>query len=541
MQITQFKNEPLLDFSDPEVRKRVGAALADAKAVLRESLMFTPVIDGRHVYTSQFFYARNPSDASEVLGLVHLASVEIAEQAVQVALKALSRWRAKTPEERGLVLMKAAEIMSARREFFIALMMLEVGKNRHEADGEAAEAIDMLRWYGIYAPYLARFGNETLVQPKGEKNTLALEPLGIGVSIQPWNFPLAISVGPTAAGLVMGNAMIYKPSKQSSMIGFYIVNCLHEAGIPPGVLAYLPGNGAEIGNYLVAHPRVSFVTFTGSTEVAANIERIVAQFNTEEIYKLPPAERRRKRIAALETGGKGAIIVDSDADLDEAVVGVAESAFSFQGQKCSACTRVIVHKDVFQSFMRRLAERIKSTPIGSPEDARNVLGPVIDKSAHKRIMDTAEKGRDEGIVLAAGTLDPAIEGKGYFVAPLVLGSIPAESPLAQEEIFGPILLAFSFSDFEEAIALANGTSYGLTLGIYSRNPKHIALAGERLDAGNIYINRKITGAVVGRQPFGGRKMSGDGTKAGGWDYLLRFTQQKCVSENTARRGYALDT
>ena len=551
--IPDFTNEPLSDFSDPELRvwDKIGDALHFARAMVLGQTY--PVIAGNYECRSNTLITRrNPSHTDEIIGHVSLSrpcDIDRGIHALETG-KTLKQWMRASYAERGAHLMRVAEKFRERRFFFVALMMLEVGKSAPEADAEVSEAIDLIRWYALYAPFLEEFSNKTLHSPRGEKNSAAYipaHPFPICASIQPWNFPLAISVGPAAAALVSGYAVLYKPSEQSSITGYHIARTFYEAGIPRELFQFFPGYG-DTGSYLVRHPSVSAVAFTGSNKVRQDIQRAIAEFNTSGLSHIPPRERHEKRSLALESGGKNAIIVDSDADFDDAVVGVCDSAFGFSGQKCSACSRLIVVDDKgedgkrYETFMKRLSERVKSLHVGSPEDPKNKVGPLVDEEAVAKFRSYVAHAHNEGCRLVAeGSISDSTERRGYFVPPAIFDHVGFSSRLAQEEVFGPLLSVFCVSTFQGALSLANDTEFALTAGVYSRSPKHIECAKEGLRAGNIYVNRKITGAQVGRQPFGGFGMSGNGTKAGGWDYLLSFFPvSKVVTENTMRRGIPLE-
>lgn len=534
-----FKNVSLLDFASPETRASVESALHSVRTSVVGNT-YSPIIGGVEMSSTDTFVRCNPASFKEVIGTISMAGIKDANRAVTIAESTQPEWARRDQSERSDVLRKAAGLLEGKRFFFLALMILETGKNREDADGEIAEAIDFLRYYAAVASWLPEHENSVLVDVLGEQNSLFYRPLGIGVSIQPWNFPLAISIGPAVAALVMGNAVLYKPARESSIIGYFMTKLLHEAGVPSGVLQCLPGSGSVIGNHLVSHPRVRFVAFTGSQEVGQSIEDAVHLFNKETIHALAPEQRHKKSIATLETGGKGAIYVDADADLDEAILGVTESAFVFQGQKCSACSRLFVHTDVYDEVVARLTNRIMSLSIGSPERGGFQMGPVIGAEAHERLMGCIATAAQEGEILARGEISPNIADKGFFVPPVLVGELPHDSQTAQSELFGPILSIFRVENLDEAITLVNSTQYGLTAGIFSRNEDHLLRFAQEVDAGNIYTNKKITGAVVARQPFGGMKMSGNGTKAGDWAYLLRFVHRISISRNEARRGHAIN-
>lgn len=520
-----FKNEPLLNFENGEVRSLLERELMRVRSALGRT--YYPIINGKKVTSGDVFVRENPSKKDEVLGKIVMTNTTHADMAVASATIGQRSWRDVSIKDRAEILLNAARLMREKRYFFIALMMLEVGKDRQEADGEFAEAVDFLEYYAERAPWIIEIAQDSILNPRGEENTLIAIPKGVGVSIQPWNFPLAISMGPMVAALVTGNAVIYKPSRESSIIGFHLTQVLHEAGIPKGVLHYLPGSGRTVGEHLIKHKDVQFIAFTGSLEVGMAIKQEVAS--------------RKTAIAAMELGGKGVMYIDSDADLNKAVIAVTDSAFGFQGQKCSACSRLLVHEDIYDKFISRLINRIVSLDIDSPENDSVQMGPVVSSGAFAQIQEYIEIAEEEGTILVQGKIPSNIEGRGYFIPPTLVGEISHDSRIAQEEIFGPVLAVFRVKDLDEAIELANGTQYGLTAGIFSRNDAHKKQFVREVEAGNIYINQKITGAIVGRQPFAGLKMSGDGTKAGGPFYLLQFVDWKSVSEDTTCFGYALNT
>lgn len=523
-----FTNEPPLDFAE----QRHNETIETNCAYVEQSVLgraFGALIAGNLVYSSQWFERENPSCVNQRVGRITACGPRQAEAAVRSARNAQPEWAAKSVRQRAEILLNAANILRQRRYFFIALMMYEVGKPRAEADAEVCEAIDFLECYARAAVWIAEdLDPATFVRFPGEENTRSFEPLGVGVSIQPWNFPLAISAGPAAAALVTGNAVLYKPAEQSSVIGYYLSCLFHEAGVPPEVFHFLPGYGEKVGEYLVRHPDTDFVVFTGSAEVGKEIEFAVAQHNYEQNGK-------KKSVAAVETGGKNALIVDASADLDAAVVDTSNSAFGFAGQKCSALSRVIVHEAVYEEFVERLASRVRDIPVGPPQEAKHLLGPVIDRDAYDNVLAYQHLAHHEGTVKERA---PWTHPEGHFVPPALITDVSPRGRLAQEEIFGPVLVALKARSFEEALEVANDTQYGLTGGIHSRNPRNIERAKREVVCGNFYVNRKITGSVVEQQPFGGVKLSGNGQQAGAWDYLLNFVNRKTISENIVRRGYA---
>jgi RHH-type proline utilization regulon transcriptional repressor/proline dehydrogenase/delta 1-pyrroline-5-carboxylate dehydrogenase len=484
-------------------------------------------IGGRDVWTDHNIVSVNPAKPEEVVGLVSYASIEQAENAIDAARLAWSQWRNTPVEKRAEYLFQAAEEIRKRRFELMALEVYEVGKTWSEADGDLSEAIDHLEYYGREMIRLNRVDLPRHWHYPGEDNEYYYEGRGVVALISPWNFPLAIPAGMVSAALVTGNCVIFKPSSLAPVLGWRLVDIFRSAGLPSGVLSLVPGSGYEIGELLVSHPRLDTVAFTGSMEVGLRIVNLsgrtphLGQFNV-------------KRVIA-DMGGKNAIIVDETADLDEAVKGVIESAFSFQGQKCSACSRAIVVGEAYEEFCERLKQAAESIVIGPPEDPGVFMGPVIDEGAVQKIKGYIELGEKEAKTLLVRYVDV---GDGYFVGPAIFTDVSPDSRLAQEEIFGPVLVVMRTPDLDGALEIANGTPYALTGGIFSRSPANIEKAKDNFRVGNLYINRKITGALVGRQPFGGFGMSGIGYKAGGPDYLPQFMNAKSVSENTLRRGFA---
>jgi len=477
------------------------------------------------VSTAREIVSTNPARPTEVVGRLASAGREEAEQAVQAARNALPAWRAAPASERASVLRRAAALMEAERDDLAALEVFEVGKNWREADADVCESIDYLLYYSDEMERLA--GPRRLGTLPGEANAYFYESKGVAIIIPPWNFPLAICTGMTAAALVTGNTAIVKPASQSPVIAAAFTDLLRRAGLPDGVVNFLPGPGAEVGEWLVTHPGVHLIAFTGSREVGCRINRLAAD--------LAPGQRHLKKVIA-EMGGKNAVIVDSDADLDEAVLGVVHSAFGYQGQKCSACSRAIVLAPVYERFIARLVEATRSLTIGPPEAPEHFMGPVIDEQARQKILRYIEIGTSEAAL--ALPPDMAFPNEGYFVAPTIFTEVSPEAVIAHEEIFGPVLAVIRANDFEQALALALDVDYALTGGVYSRLPAHLEHARRAFRVGNLYLNRKITGAIVGRQPFGGFNLSGIGSKAGGPDYLLQFVNPRTVTENTLRRGFA---
>ncbi len=518
-----FRNEPLLDFSLEENRRRMQDSLREVKGGF--SIRHPLIIAGEEFVTPAEIRSVNPADTREVVGIVSAATSKEADLAVASARSAWNAWKKTPPDTRAGYLFAAAGEMRKERFDLAALEVYEVGKTWKDADGDVAEAIDYLEYYGMQMKRLA--APPYLGDYPGEQNEYGYVPRGIGVVISPWNFPLAIATGMVSASLVTGNCVIFKPSGLSPVIGAHLCRIFGRAGLPPGVLQFLPGPGGEVGAHLAAHPGVDFIAFTGSKEVGLRIVQLAGETR--------PGQRNVKKVIA-EMGGKNAVIVDETADLDEAVRGVLESSLGFQGQKCSACSRVIIVGDAFDPFCSRLTDAMESIRIGPPERPDTFMGPVIDDNALKKIRGYIEQGSREATVLLSREASMA----GHFIGPAIFTGLHEGSSLLQEEIFGPVLSVLRAGDMDEAIRIANSVPYALTGGIFSRSPGSIRKAREDFRAGNLYINRKITGALVGRQPFGGFGMSGVGTKAGGPDYLLHFMHPRSVSENTLRRGFAPD-
>lgn len=517
-----FTNEPHADFSTEEAREAMKVALAEVKRQLGRS--YPLVIDAKSVEVAATFDSINPSHQREVVGRCARAGIDDAKAAIAAAKNALPGWRNIAPQERAAFLRRAAEVMRRRRFELAAWQVYECAKQWREADADVAEAIDFCDYYALEMERLAR--PQAVILP-GEDNDYFYEPRGVVVVIAPWNFPLAILCGMTTAALVTGNTVIMKPAEQSTVIGAKLMEVFQEIGLPSGVVNHLSGAGEEIGPTLVEHPDVSMIAFTGSQNVGMLINRQAAE---------NPGYDQVKRVLA-EMGGKNAIIIDADADLDEAVQAVVTSAFGYQGQKCSACSRAIVLASVYDVFLHRLVEATKSLKIAPAEDPGCSVGPVIDAEAKQRILSFIERGKEESRLAFAGNA-PGLEIEGFYVAPHVFADVTPTAVIAQEEIFGPVLAVMKAKDLDHALAIANGTKYALTGGLFSRSPETIRRVKREFQVGNLYINRGTTGALVYRQPFGGFKMSGIGSKAGGPDYLLQFVVPRTITENTMRRGFA---
>lgn len=515
-----FQNAADTDYAIAEQRDRAFAAIQTVRQQLAKT--YLPLIDGEYVETAAKVDSLNPSNPAEVVGHIGLISIEQAEQAIQAAKAAFPAWKKKPARERANILRKAADLMEQRRAELSAWMVLETGKPLHQADPEVSEAIDFCRFYADEMERLDRGVNYDVV---GENNRYHYQPRGISLIISPWNFPLAIPTGMTVASLVTGNCTLLKPAETSSVIAAKIAEILVEAGIPKGVFQYVPGRGSVAGAHMVKHPDVHMITFTGSQEVGCQIYR--------EAAEVQPGQKHLKRVVA-EMGGKNATIVDESADLDQAVQGVVYSAFGYSGQKCSACSRVIVLEPIYDIFVNRLIEAARSLNIGAAENPSTQVGPVIDAAAQNRIQAYIGKGKEEATV----ALEMPAPDKGYFIGPVIFTNVAPTAKIAQEEIFGPVLAVIKAKNFDEALTIANGTNYALTGGLYSRTPSHIQRAQDEFEVGNLYINRHTTGAIVARQPFGGFKLSGVGSKAGGPDYLLQFLEPRHISENIQRQGFA---
>jgi RHH-type proline utilization regulon transcriptional repressor/proline dehydrogenase/delta 1-pyrroline-5-carboxylate dehydrogenase len=515
-----FPNVADTDYAEVEARQEAQKAFENVRQHLGKT--YLPLINGEYQQTQDTVTSVNPSNPTEVIGKIGLLSMDQAEQALQAAKAAFPGWRRTPVRQRGGVLRKAADLMEQRRAELSAWMVLEVGKALREADGEVSEAIDFCRYYADEMERLDQGYNYDIA---GENNRYIYQPRGIALVISPWNFPLAIAMGMTVAALVAGNCTLLKPAETSSVIAAKMAEILVEAGIPKGVFQYVPGKGSTVGAHMVKHPDVHLIAFTGSQEVGCRIYADAAI--------VQPGQKHLKRVIA-EMGGKNAIIVDESADLDQAVAGVVQSAFGYSGQKCSACSRVIVLEPVYDTFVGRLVEATRSLNIGAAESPSTQVGPVIDATARDRIREYIEKGRTEAEV----ALEMPAPDTGYFIGPVIFSGVSPDAKIAQEEIFGPVVAVIRAKDFQEALDIANGTNYALTGGLYSRTPSHINQATAEFEVGNLYINRTTTGAIVARQPFGGFKMSGVGSKAGGPDYLLQFLEPRTITENIQRQGFA---
>jgi RHH-type proline utilization regulon transcriptional repressor/proline dehydrogenase/delta 1-pyrroline-5-carboxylate dehydrogenase len=522
-ELNRFCNEPPTDFTIASERDKMAAALKDLRRKLGQRHPL--IINGKSVATADWQPSLNPANQSEVIGYASQATVAEADSALAAARAAQPAWARTPADERAARLEKVAGLMRRDKASLCALEVLEAGKNWAEADADVAEAIDFCNFYAAVMRDLGRPQRTQMVA--GETNFQHWWPRGVGVIIAPWNFPLAILTGMTAAAIVAGNAVVIKPSDQTPVIGARLMELLVEAGLPPGVANLLTGPGGKIGAHLVAHPQIDFIAFTGSKEVGLKI--------WETAGRTVPGQANLKKVVC-EMGGKNCLIIDSDADMDEAVLGCIASAFGYQGQKCSALSRLIVLADNYDKFLERLVAAAASLRIGPAEIPGNIIGPVINRDAQKHILAMIEDGKKEAKLAWQGSVpdDP----KACYVLPTIFTDVPPNSRLFREEIFGPVLSVTKAKDFDEALLLANDSEFALTGGCYSRSPVNIERVKAGLVCGNLYINRTITGAIVERQPFGGFKMSGGGTKAGGREYLQNFLVPRVITENCLRRGFA---
>jgi 1-pyrroline-5-carboxylate dehydrogenase len=517
MALSKFKNEPLTDFSKPANRKAFEKALALVRKDLGKE--YPLVIGSEELRTDAKLPTTNPSKPSETLALFQKATPALATKAVEVAAAAFEAWKNVPAKKRVDLIVKAAREMRKRKHEFSAVMVLEVGKTWPEADADTAEAIDFMEFY---AREMLRFAAPQPVTkiPK-EKNELRYIPLGVGVVVPPWNFPLAIMAGMTLAAVVTGNTVVLKPSSDSPWIAWTFFELMRQVGLPPGVINFVTGSGGAVGDLLVSHPKTRFVSFTGSKEVGIHINELAA--------KVGPGQIWLKRVVA-EMGGKDSIVIDDQTDLPAAAQATIASAFGFQGQKCSAASRAIVVDKVYDRFVELVKEKAKALKVGPAEDPANFMGPVVNRGSEEKILAYIEKGQREGGRLVAGGRKAT--GDGYFIEPTVIADVGPKATIAQEEIFGPVLAIIRAQNFDHALEIANNTEYGLTGGVWTKNRAKIEKAKNVFHVGNFYVNRKITGAMVGVHPFGGFNMSGTDSKAGGRDYLLLFMQAKSISEKT---------
>ncbi len=512
--LPEFRNEPLTDFSNPENKAAMEGAIERIKRELGRE--YPLIIGGERITGLKTFESINPAHKDQVVGKFQKGSRAHVERAIEEAWKAFESWKKQPVEVRAGLLVKAAALMRDRKHEFSAVMVLEVGKSWAEADADTAEAIDFMEFYAREAYRYA--GDQPIVKIASEDNDLVYIPLGVGAVIPPWNFPLAIMCGMTTAAIVTGNCVVMKPSSESPWIAYRFFALLEESGMPPGVVNFLSGSGGEVGDPLIQHPRIRFISFTGSKEVGLHINEEAAKHQKGQLWI--------KRVVA-EMGGKDAIIVDREtANLEEAAAAVVASAFGFQGQKCSACSRVIIDEAIYDRIVPMIVEKTKQLRIDDPTSGNAQVGPVVSEKAFKTIKSYIEKGVKEGRLVAGGEADAK---EGYFIQPTVIADVDPHATIAQEEIFGPVLAVIKAKDFDDALRIANDTQFGLTGAVFTDNEEKLERAREEFFVGNLYLNRKCTGALVGVHPFGGFNMSGTDSKAGGRDYLGLFLQAKAIS------------
>lgn len=516
--LPEFRNEPFTDFSVPENQAAFRAALTKVKSELGRT--YPLVINGRRIESDTVFTSINPARPEEVIGYFAKGDAESVDQAVAAAAAAFKTWQYVAPEERARYLLRVAAEIRRRKHEFSAVMVLEVGKSWFEADADTAETIDFLEYYARQMIRIADASAHLTPYPP-EHLALHYIPLGVGAVIPPWNFPCAIPTGLIAASIVAGNTVVFKPASQSMLCGYKIAEAFWDAGLPSGVLNFVTGPGELLGSRMVEHPQTRFIGFTGSKEVGIEI------FNKASVVQ--PGQLWLKR-TILEMGGKDAVLVDETANLESAAQGIVSGAFGYQGQKCSAGSRAIIVGDVYDQVAGRVVQLAKELSIGPTDESNEIdMGPVIDKDAMQKIMDYIEIGTQEGRLLLGGQPLETPSG-GYFIPPTIFGDVPGDARIAQEEIFGPVLTLIRAHDFDEALTIANSTEYGLTGSLYSQNGERLERARREFHVGNLYLNRKSTGALVGVHPFGGFNMSGTDSKTGGPDYLLLFTQAKSIAE-----------
>ncbi len=520
MEFAGFTNAGDTDYALEEKRSQSQKALDSVKKSLGKT--YFPIINGVELQTEFFADSLNPANFSQVVGKIGLASIEQAELALASAKNAFLGWKKLSATERGNILRRAADIMEERRAELSAWIVLEVGKPVREADGEVSEAIDFCRYY---AKEIERISQPTKRNIPGEDNIYIYRPRGVVLVISPWNFPLAIALGMSAGALAAGNTVILKPAEQASVIGAKIMEVFQAAGMPKGVFNYLPGKGSQVGSHLVKHAEVQVIAFTGSQQVGCQIYA--------DASILQPKQKHMKRVIA-EMGGKNTIIVDESSDLDQAVVAVMNSTFGYAGQKCSACSRVVVLSTIYENFVARLVEATRSLTVGEAELPSTKVSAVIDSKAREKILKYIQVSREVNKIV----LEMEVPNHGYYVSPTIVADVKPDDIISQEEIFGPVLAVLRAESFDEALVIANNTDFALTGGVFSRTPSHIEKAYGEFEVGNLYINRGITGALVDRHPFGGFKLSGVGSKAGGQDYLLQFLEPRSITENTQRQGFA---
>jgi 1-pyrroline-5-carboxylate dehydrogenase len=516
MAIYPYQTEPLTDFSVLQNQAEYQKALQKVEGLMGKN--YPLIIGGRAVETGRVTTSKNPANYKEAVGHIHQAGIKEAEDALNIALSTFETWKKVSPSVRADVLFKTAGIIRRRKHEFSAWMTKESGKPWAEADADTAEAIDFLEYYGRQMLQLESIDNVVLSRRNVERNQYKYIPLGVGAIITPWNFPLAILAGMTSAAIVAGNTVLLKPAMTTQVIAYQFVLALMEAGLPAGVVNFLPGKGSEIGEFIIKHPKIRFISFTGSKEVGIHIY--------EEAAKVHKGQLWLKRVIA-EMGGKDAIVVDNDCDLDLAAESIVKSAFGFSGQKCSACSRAIIHQDVYDQVVAKMIRLTNELTIGDPSHYKHFMGPVNDEKDYLKIMEYVGIAQTEGKIVTGGKGDMS---QGYFIQPTIVIDVDPLSRVMQEEIFGPVLAVCKARDFEDALAIANNTEFGLTGAVISNNRRHLEIAREDFHVGNLYFNRKCTGAIVGYHPFGGFNMSGTDSKAGGPDYLVLHMQGKTISE-----------
>ncbi|WLD93748.1 L-glutamate gamma-semialdehyde dehydrogenase [Alkalihalobacillus sp. AL-G] len=512
--VVPYKHEPFTDFSIKENREAFEEALKKVEKELGKD--YDLIINGEYISTEEKIVSINPANKKEVIGRVSKANQELAEKAMQAADKAFDTWRKVDPVERANILFRAAAEIRRRKHEFSALMVKEAGKPWKEADADTAEAIDFLEYYGRQMIEIKE--GKAIQSRPNEHNQYNYIPLGVGITISPWNFPFAIMAGTTVAPIVSGNTVILKPASATPVIAAWFADIMLQAGVPAGVMNFLPGSGSEVGDYLVDHPRTRFISFTGSRDIGTRI--------WERAAKIQDGQKWLKRVI-VEMGGKDTVLVDKDADLDVAAQSIVFSAYGFAGQKCSAGSRAVVHQDVYDEVLEKAVKITTELNIGEPTDHNTYMGPVIDQGAYDKIMSYIEIGKEEGRLVAGGEGD---DSKGYFIQPTMFADLDPKARLMQEEIFGPVVGFSKARDFDHMLEIANNTEYGLTGALLTNNRDHIARAKEDYQVGNLYFNRGCTGAIVGYHPFGGFNMSGTDSKAGGPDYLIQHMQPKTTSE-----------
>ncbi len=516
METYPYRHEPLTDFTREENYEKYKEGLKIVETDLGKT--YPLVIGGERVKSEETKVSLNPANHEEVVGIIHQASVQDCKKAMAVALSTFETWSRVDPMFRADVLFKSAAILRRRRFEFAAILTKEAGKPYSEADADVAEGIDFLEYYGREMLRIREKGKEVLSRRNIERNEYRFLPLGVGVVITPFNFPLAILTGMTSAAVVTGNTVLLKPASTTQTIAYKMLEVFEEAGLPDGVVNFVPCEGKEAGDYMVKHSKTRFVSFTGSKDVGVKIYENAAKVRKGQIWF--------KRVIA-EMGGKGAIIVDEDVDVEEAADILIKSAFGFSGQKCSAATRAFVHESLYDDFLATLKLKTEKLKVNDPETSSTFMGPLIDEIAFKKVMSYIEKGKEEGTLLTGGRGD---DSKGYFVEPTIFTDVKPKGSIMQEEIFGPVLCVNKFKKFEDAIRKANDTEYGLTGAILSKNREHLEMARRDFHVGNLYFNRGCTAAIVGYQPFGGFNMSGTNAKAGGPEYLTLHMQAKTVTE-----------